>query len=631
MRDLSRTKKLGVFGLLVVGATAVLRRTAARAYVDKALQPTGLLIRLSHTLDRKLGWYRLPRPLGLVVLVGLRKLLRRRNLYDTTKIPSLPQPPPVAPDARYRTARTADGTFNDVEQPRMGSAGTRFGRNVPLEDTYPDPMPDILQPNPRTVSLELLTRDAFQPATTINLLAAAWIQFMVRDWFSHGKSPKENPWELPLDAGDPWPDKPMRILRTMPDPTRPEGSDGAPPTHINTETPWWDGSQIYGSDAAFQAKVRTGRDGKLAVGAENPLLADPTSPENPANVPGFWLGLALLHNLFTLEHNAICDQFRTRYPHWSDDEVFDHARLVNAALLAKIHTVEWTPALISHPTTKLAMRANWWGIAGEHLHNLFGRISGSEVISGIPGSKTDHYGIPYSLTEEFVAVYRMHPLIPDDFSFRAVADNRLLNERTFPELTGMHALEVLAQTPMADLLYSFGTSNPGAIQLHNYPRGLQHFIRPDGIPQDLAATDILRTRELGVPRYNRFRELLHLRPASTFEELTDNPVWAEELRRVYGGDVDRVDLVIGLFAEPKPAGFGFSDTAFRIFILMASRRLNSDRFFTNDYTPEVYTQTGLDWIDQNGMASVLLRHYPALQPALRGVENPFAPWTTVGG
>ena len=50
--------------------------------------------------------------------------------------------------------------------------------------------------------------------------------------------------------------------------------------------------------------------------------------------------------------------------------------------------------------------------------------------------------------------------------------------------------------------------------------------------------------------------------------------------------------MIGMYAEPKPKGFGFSDTAFRIFILMASRRLESDRFFTDDYRPEVYTQAG---------------------------------------
>jgi hypothetical protein len=84
--------------------------------------------------------------------------------------------------------------------------------------------------------------------------------------------------------------------------------------------------------------------------------------------------------------------------------------------------------------------------------------------------------------------------------------------------------------------------------------------------------------------------------------------------------------MIGLFAERFPKGFGFSDTAFRIFILMASRRLNSDRFFTTDYNPRVYSQAGFDWINQNDMSTVLLRHYPALAPALRNVKNSFAPW-----
>ena len=75
--------------------------------------------------------------------------------------------------------------------------------------------------------------------------------------------------------------------------------------------------------------------------------------------------------------------------------------------------------------------------------------------------------------------------------------------------------------------------------------------------------------------------------------------------------------MIGMYAEPKPKGFGFSDTAFRVFILMASRRLKSDRFFTRDYRPEVYTQAGLDWVEDNAMRSVLLRHFPELAPALR--------------
>jgi hypothetical protein len=77
-------------------------------------------------------------------------------------------------------------------------------------------------------------------------------------------------------------------------------------------------------------------------------------------------------------------------------------------------------------------------------------------------------------------------------------------------------------------------------------------------------------------------------------------------------------------------GFSFSDTAFRIFILMASRRLNSGRFFTEYYTPEVYTRPGLDWIDDDTMVTVLLRDYPELRPSLANVTNGFKPWHLTG-
>jgi hypothetical protein len=116
----------------------------------------------------------------------------------------------------------------------------------------------------------------------------------------------------------------------------------------------------------------------------------------------------------------------------------------------------------------------------------------------------------------------------------------------------------------------------------------------------------------------------------SFDELTDNPRWAEQIRRVYDNDIDKVDLQVGMYAEPLPAGFGFSDTAFRVFILMASRRLKSDRFFTTDFRPEVYTQTGIDWVTKTKMKDVILRHYPELTPALEGLPNAFLPWHRVG-
>ncbi|GAC1390034.1 MAG: peroxidase family protein [Ktedonobacteraceae bacterium] len=581
---------------------------------------------LSEQADWRFKWHKLPLLLSLLDLIGLRIQLRAKNLYDTYNGPK-DRPAVGGEKPRYLTARTADGTYNDLTVPTMGSVNTRFGRNVPLSDVFPPSDKEVLTPNPRTVSCDLLRRDSFQPVTILNLLAAAWIQFMVHDWFSHGKNQKENPWQVPLNDDDPWPEHPMTILRTNADSTRSANSSGLPPTYLNTATHWWDGSQIYGSDEATVAKMRSGVDGKLVLGTDGFLPIDPTTGTEIAGVSGnWWIGLSMLHHLFTREHNAICDQLKAAYPSWSDDELFDHARLANAALMAKIHTVDWTTAILAHPALQIGMRANWWGLETERIYKSLGRISKSEVISGIPGSETDHFGVPFSLTEEFVSVYRMHPLMPDDFSFRSVQDNTVLQERTLPEVIANHAREVLEQVSLTDLFYSFGTSYPGAISLHNYPRHLQHLIEVDGTLNDLATTEIIRDRERGVPRYNEFRKLVHRTPVQSFEELTDNPKWAEELRRVYNNDIDQVDLMVGMYAEPKPAGFGFSDTAFRIFILMASRRLNSDRFFTVDYNPKVYSQVGFDWVVNNNMTTVLLRHFPGLAASLRGVDNPFAPW-----
>lgn len=588
---------------------------------------------VTQSVDQQVGWHRVPLLIALVILIGLRTVLRDKNLYDTTGVILSPSDKPVASEknARYLTARTVDGSYNDLKHPTMGSVGTRFGRNVPLQAVYPDDA-SILTPSPRTVSLELLARETFQPVGFLNMLVAAWVQFMIHDWFSHGPNQKENPWLIPLSDDDPWPEHPMRILRTHYDPTRTPADSNLPPTYLNAATHWWDGSQLYGSDEATQAQLRSGELGKLIIGSDGLLPTNANGIDITGVNGNWWIGLSMLHTLFTLEHNAICDHLHAAYPYWDDDELFDRARLVNAALMAKIHTINWTPAILNNPTLEVGMNGNWWGLAGEWIHKNFGRISSSEVISGIPGSETDHFGIPYAITEEFVSVYRMHPLLPDEFSFRSVHDNRVLLERGLSEVVDQHAREVANQVSMTNLFYSFGTSNPGALTLRNYPRALQHRTEQDGITFDLATTEILRDRERGVPRYNEFRRFVHRPPVSSFEELTSNAQWVEQLRRIYNDDINQVDLMIGLYAEwaspQTPQGFGFSDTAFRIFILMASRRLNSDRFFTDSYTPQVYSQVGFDWVTNNDMTTVLQRHFPDLAPMLASVKNPFFPWPT---
>ncbi|HKP58231.1 MAG TPA: peroxidase family protein [Polyangiales bacterium] len=596
--------------------------------------------RAIETINRLVPWHKLPTWLGLANLIELRETLRAENLHDTNGIdPGHPGPAPapvglaadgVKPlpaDSSVLRVRSADGSYNDLESPRMGMAGTRFGRNIPLSEIETPSPTALLTPNPRTVSEALLARRTFVPATSLNVLAAAWIQFMTRDWFSHGENEPKEPHQIPLAQGDGWHEKPMRVQRTRRDPTRCPMS-GGPPTFTNDVTHWWDASQVYGSSAAQQQRLRTLSGGKLKLDARGRLLTD-----SGAELTGFvtdtnWAPLSILHTLFVREHNAICDALHAAYPDWNDDELFGRARLVNAALLAKIHTVEWTPALLTHPTITAAMGANWWGLFGEQVKKQYGRVIDNEALSGIPGAQKAHFHVPYAITEEFVGVYRMHSLVPDDFTLRTLRDHGVIKQCSLTELIGQGGVKLMDELGLENLLYSFGVSHPGAMRLHNYPNHLRKLARFDGTTVDLATVDVLRDRERGLPRYNAFRRLLHLPEARSFDQLTDNPEWARELRDVYG-DVDRVDILPGLLAEPLPDGMAFGDTAFRIFILMASRRLNSDRFFTTDFTPEVYSPVGMEWVRDNTMTSVLLRHCPALTPALAHVKNAFWPWNTV--
>jgi len=299
--------------------------------------------------------------------------------------------------------------------------------------------------------------------------------------------------------------------------------------------------------------------------------------------------------------------------------------------MAKIHTIEWTPAIVPNPVIATAMNVNWSGLAGEDLQDVLTFLNDQELLGGIVGSHADHHTAPYSLTEEFVSVYRMHPLMPDEYAFHSVVTGRLLEKRQLNEIAGQRTPAIAERLTMPDLFYSFGTCHPGAVTLHNYPRHLQNLTRDDGEHLDLAAVDILRDRERGVPRYNEFRRLMHKDPVKSFDELTENPAWRKQIKEVYNGDLEKVDLMTGLFAEPLPPGFGFSETAFRVFILMASRRLKSDRFFTDDFRPEIYTEFGIDYIRRTSMLTVLKRHYPQLGRTLDGVKNAFAPWKPIEG
>ena len=186
---------------------------------------------------------------------------------------------------------------------------------------------------------------------------------------------REAPRVAALPLGDDYFSR-RRILHTSPDRLPCPADKGQPATYRNNETHWWDGSQIYGSNPEVLRAVRTDpatgqvrADGKLQLDERGHLPLDQRPDNDIANLElagvngNWWIGLSIMHTLFAREHNTIVDRLRGDYPHADGEWLFQKARLVNAALIAKIHTVEWTPALMNSPEGHGDAR-QLWGLAG---------------------------------------------------------------------------------------------------------------------------------------------------------------------------------------------------------------------------------------------------------------------------
>jgi hypothetical protein len=552
-------------------------------------------------------------------------------------------------------------------------------------------------------------------------------------------------------------------------------------TTPNTTTAWWDASQIYGYDDRSRARVKLDpkEPAKLLLAPAGagerfgylPLL-EPSDISNTqwagqeaVAFPDNWtVGLSFFHNVFAREHNLFVDEFRKQkaatpdadsglrdparpeekipYKNVTDDNLFEIARLVVAAEIAKIHTIEWTPQLLYNEPARLAMNGNWsglfhgndfvkgildkigakiatdakkaaaWRSARASLEGIVGAGSDAcagralflrdELGRGDPGcinGGTDHFGSPFNFPEEFVTVYRLHPMVPDLIEYRELDKdpNLIVNKIPVVKTFQAGATEAVRRRGLANWALSMGRQRVGRLALGNHPQFLQNLDLPRLHTTtgkiDVAALDIIRDREHGVPRFNEFRRQYGLKQLTSFDDLIDSrepkgsPERAEQeqlvrvLREMYGqhkcdaakiitdaqlnedgteiddclgrphgtvvDNIEDVDTVVGWLAESvRPHGFAISETQFQVFILNASRRLFSDRFFTSSFRPEFYTKFGLDWVTNNGpgrkqmekgrpnghkmeispLKRVLLRTIPELKPELDHVVNAFDPW-----
>ncbi|MDQ6814806.1 MAG: tetratricopeptide repeat protein, partial [Bacteroidota bacterium] len=133
------------------------------------------------------NWYRRPLLLSILTLAYMREKINAHNLksaYPSNTLVGFQADGQTAPEgAKY--FRTADGSWNNLDNPKEGAAGTRFSRNVAVEAIKPETGERLLTPNPRELSRHLLTRtDGMKEVSFLNLLAASWIQFQNHDWIN---------------------------------------------------------------------------------------------------------------------------------------------------------------------------------------------------------------------------------------------------------------------------------------------------------------------------------------------------------------------------------------------------------------------------------------------------------------
>ncbi|MEO6110810.1 MAG: peroxidase family protein, partial [Nitrospiraceae bacterium] len=510
----------------------------------------------------------------------------------------------------------------------------------------------------------------------------------------------------------------------------------APKTTANHVTAWWDASQLYGYDERSGKRVkRDPKDpaklllmpagegagegdklGYLPVFEPGDSINPEWSGQEATAFPDNWsIGTSFYHNVFAREHNAFIDEFRKqaartpdgdsglrnpanpdaviRYRDVTPNELFEVARLVVAAEIAKIHTTEWTTQLLYNEPLNRGMNANWHGVFekqevvadalkevvrrlddtndAKKANSLYAALAGgpgivglgNHVYEGVPlvglidpdkqdrwdlnnddhiNGGVNHFGSPFNFPEEFITVYRLHPLLPDLIEYREWNKEPNVIRHNVPVIETFRgkATEAMRQKGLANWALSMGRQRLGALTLQNHPQFLQNLKTPrlqSPTQQiDVAALDLIRDRERGVPRYNEFRRQYGLKQLTSFDDFVDtrlpqdSPARREQaqlvntLREVYGqhpcdsskkiteaqlnddgspindclghpngsliDNIEDVDTVVGWLAEfRRPHGFAISETQFVVFILNASRRLFSDRFFTSSFRPEFYS------------------------------------------
>ena len=460
----------------------------------------------------------------------------------------------------------------------MNQADTDFARVGPANfaDGFNEMTPG---PNPREISnIVVAQQDPGEDGphltddngVALSGMMYAWGQFIDHD-LDLQKSDTTKDISIPIPADDPFLSGSIPLTRVAIDPAT--GVPGKPATAINTVTGWLDGSQIYGSDAATAASLRTA-DGhmKMSEGDNLPIV---DSPQGPAFAAGDVRAqenpdLTALQVLFVREHNYQVDRLQEEHPNWSGDRLYETAKAITTAEMVNITYSEFLPHLL-----------------------------GEDAIKPYHGYDPT---VDPRITEEFAgAAYRFgHSIVSDEIS--AISNlGEFTSEQTLAE-SFFENPATFAATGADGLLRHLSGDLANPLDAHIVD-GLRNFLvdPPDGM--DLAAINIQRGHDLGLGTLNQTREALGLAPYTSFDQLSSDPETAAAFEKAYG-DIDAVDLWAGGLAEDHAEGAIIGPTFGRIIGDQFTALRDGDRYY---FENQKFDRQTLKEIKSTTLSDLILR------------------------
>ncbi|XP_078684312.1 uncharacterized protein LOC144917857 [Branchiostoma floridae x Branchiostoma belcheri] len=299
-------------------------------------------------------------------------------------------------------------------------------------------------------------------------------------------------------------------------------------------------------------------------------------------------GLTSMHTVFLREHNRIARRLSQLNPHWDDDRVFFETRKIVGALMQKITYGEDLP----HVLGPAAMYAFYLTLTPNgQFYSGYNRYE-NPTISNVFATAAYRFG--HSLVDNHFLRYdpdfNEASVCPIRLAFSFFNPSPVLNNGPDSILRGLTAQphQDFDRFMVSGLTKKLFADPPGS------DRGL-----------DLAALNIQRGRDHGLPGYNTFRSRCGLSAATGFDGLAreiPDATMRERLRSLYR-NVNDIDVFVGGLAEESSPG-GIVGPTFACLIAQQFQDLRKgDRFWFENRGQ--FTAAQLTEIKKTSLARIL--------------------------